>query len=53
MEHLGPHVAAHEATLAQMHGRLGRIEARLSAIESRLLWVGGALAVLMSLYRFL
>jgi hypothetical protein len=53
MEHVGTHVAAHEATLAQMNGRLTRIEARLSAIESRLLYVGGALAILMSLYQFL
>lgn len=53
-------VAAHDATLGQMNARLGHMEARVTAIEARLsgverriLYVGGALAVLMSLDTFL
>jgi hypothetical protein len=59
MERMEEKVAAHDATLAQMNERLGSIEARLtgiearlSGVESRMLYVGGALAVLMSLYKF-
>jgi hypothetical protein len=50
----------HHATLIQMNARLGTIEAqltgieaRLSGIESRLLYVGGVLALLMTLDKFL
>ena len=54
---------ARSATLAQMNERIGSIEARLLAIETRLsslerrvlttpLAVGGALGVLMSIYKF-
>ena len=59
MEHMQEKVAAHDATLAQMNERLGSIEARLTNIETRLsgveshmLYVGGVLAVLMSLHQF-
>ena len=59
MEHMEEKVAAHDATLTQMNERLGSIEARLTAIESRLsgvesriLYVGGVLGVLMSVYKF-
>jgi hypothetical protein len=60
MEQLGEKVAAHEATLSQMNEHLGSIETRLtgidtrlSSLESRMLYVGGVLALLMSLYTFL
>jgi len=53
MENLGAHVAAHEATLTHMHECLDRIEARLLGIEHRLLYVGGVLGLLMTLYKFL
>ena len=60
MEHLNEQVAAHDATLTQMHERLGRIESRLtgidtrlSGLERRLLYGGGALGLLMSVYRLL
>jgi hypothetical protein len=60
MEQLGEKVAAHEATLGQMNERIGSIESRLTSIEtrlsgleSRMLYVGGALALLMSIYKFL
>jgi len=46
-------VIAHDTTLGQMNERLGSIGRRLDSLESRLLWVGGALAILMSLYNFL
>jgi hypothetical protein len=63
MERMEEKVAAHEATLVQMNERIGSIEARLLAIETRLsslerhvltttLAVGGALGVLMSVYKF-
>jgi hypothetical protein len=60
MEELGEKVAAHAATLTQMNERLGTIEGRLTGIEARrsgvescLLYLGGVLALLMSLYKFL
>jgi hypothetical protein len=60
MDDLGEKVAAHDATLRQMNERIGSIEtrltaieARLSGVESRMLYVGGALAILMSVYKFL
>jgi hypothetical protein len=60
MEEISEKVAAHEATLTQMNERLGHIEprlhgieARLSCLESRLLYGGGALGLLMSVYTFL
>jgi hypothetical protein len=60
MAQLAEKVAACEATLARMHERIAGIEtrltgieARLSRLESRVLYVGGALTLLMSLYIFL
>jgi hypothetical protein len=60
MEEISEKVAAHEATLTQMNECLGHIEtrlhgieARLSGLESRLLYGGGALGLLMSVYTFL
>jgi hypothetical protein len=60
MDDLGKTVAAHDATLTQMHERLGHIEGRLTGIETRLsclerrvLYIGGALGQLMSVYTFL
>jgi len=59
MAALGPPVAPHEATLTQMHARLGRIEGRLTGIEARLTGLerrildsGGVLALLMRVYRW-
>jgi hypothetical protein len=43
----------HDATLAQMHERLGSIERRLDRLEHRLLAVGGVLGVLMTIDKFL
>lgn len=45
-------LAGHDATLAQMNERLGGIEGRLTGLENRLLAVGGALGVLMTIYKF-
>jgi phage shock protein A len=60
MDDLGKTVAVHDATLTQMHEQLGRIEAqltkmetRLSGLERRVLYVGGVLGPLMSVYTFL
>jgi type II secretory pathway component PulM len=53
MDTLGKTVAAHDATLTQMHERLSSIETRLSGLERRLLYGGGALGLLMSVYRLL
>jgi hypothetical protein len=36
-----------------IEARLSAIEARLAGIERRILYVGGGLALLMSVYRFL
>jgi hypothetical protein len=45
------------ATLCEMNTRLSRIEARLTSLETRLrhcrLGLGGFLAALMTVYRFL
>jgi hypothetical protein len=56
---MGEKVAAHDATLDQMNTRLGGIERLLDGIEARLsrverctLYVGGALGLLMTVYRF-
>jgi hypothetical protein len=56
----GLHRRLHPATLPQLHERLGviehrmaAIEARLAGIERRILYVGGGLALLMRVYRFL
>jgi type II secretory pathway component PulM len=60
MDDLGKTVAAHNVTLTQMHERLGRIEARLASLEARLaglerrlLYGGGVLGLLMSVYTLL
>jgi len=48
MEDLGKHVAAHDATLAQMNGRLGDIRSwlmALTAIQAAL--IGGIVAILI------